>query len=243
MKNEKGITLISLIVTIVLMIIISGVVTYSGLETIENSSKVTFISKMEMIQAKVNSIYEERKANIEKVNYYNTIGKELSEVDETKLNSAIGETSRVGFRYFDSIELSKLGLDDISEEVLINYDTREVISLTGIKIDGVIYYKLKDIPYYKGYNVEYNDKNTIAPTFKVEQTKVSTNEWRFTLKDIVYNGNVKSGTVSYKLHDDTNWLQNGERTNITVHKPGLYDIKLTDAAGNSTTVQEKIQTN
>ena len=38
------------------------------------------------------------------------------------------------------------------------------------------------------------------------------------------------GTVSYKLHNNTNWILNGEDTTFTVNIPGLYDIKFTDRA-------------
>lgn len=240
MKNEKGITLISLIVTIVIMLIIAGVATYSGMEAVQSSQKTAFISEMEMIQAKVNSIYEERKNNKEKIEYYNNIGQDISIIDETKLATLFPENNFSGFKYFNSNDLKKLDLYNINHEVLINYDTREVINLNGIEIEGTIYYKLKDIPNYVGFNIEYENKNTEAPTFSVEQIKLGNYEYRYTLKDIEYKSNVKGGTVSYKLHNDTNWILNGENTSFTVYKPGLYDIKYTDTAGNSTTIQKWI---
>ena len=145
-----------------------------------------------------------------------------------------------GFRYFNASDLKQISLDNITQEVLINYDTREVVSLNGFEIDGVIYYKLKDIPNYIGYNVEYVNKNTEAPTFTVEQVKLEDGSYKFTIKDIVYSGNVQGGTVSYKLHSDANWILNGDDLSFTVTNPGLYDIKFTDKAGNSTTVQKWI---
>ena len=67
-----------------------------------------------------------------------------------------------------------------------------------------------------------------TPTFTVEIAKIGDEEYRFTLKDIVLGENVFGGTVSYKLHDATNWILNGENTTFTVNTPGLYDIKFTD---------------
>lgn len=240
MKYQKGITLITLVITIIIMFILTGVVTYSGIEAVNSAKKTAFISELEMIQAKVNVIYEERKTNSEKVEYYNSIGQDISNVDSERLTEILGETNKEGFLYFKPKDLEKLDLDNISGEVLINYDTREVVSLTGIEIDGVMYYKLKDIPNYKGYNVNYTESNLQAPTFTVSQTKLSENEYRFTIKDIVYTSNVNGGTVSYKKHSDTNWILNGTNTSFTVTEPGLYDIKFTDKAGNSTIVQEYI---
>jgi len=240
LKNQKGITLITLVITIVILIIITGVVTYNGVETVNTSQKTAFISELEMIQAKVNVIYEERKTSTEKVKYYNLIGQDISSVDQIRVNEALGELNKDGFKFFDPNDLKKLDLNNINQEVLINYDTREVVSLNGYKIDGIKYYKLKDIPNYIGYNVEYTNKNTQAPEFTITKTKLNDNEYRLTIKDIVYNSNVNGGTVSYKLHSDTNWVLNGENTNFIITKPGLYDIKFTDKVGNETIKQEFI---
>lgn len=237
LKNQKGITLITLVITIIIMIILAGVVIYNGMESINTSRKLAFISELEMIQAKVNVIYEERKESNEKTEYYNLIGQDISNVDKVHLNEVLGQTNKDGFKYFNSSDLKKLDLDNINQEVLINYDTREIISLTGIEIEGVKYYKLKDIPNYIGYNVEYTNQNTQAPSFKVSQTKINDNEYRFTIKDVVYNSNVNGGTVSYKKHSETNWRLNGENTSFTVAEPGLYDIRFTDKADNATIVQ------
>ena len=240
MNNQKGITLITLVITIIILIIITGVVTYSGLESINISQKTAFISELEMIQAKVNVIYEERKASLEKIEYYNTIGQDISNLDLGGLTESLGETSKEGFRLFKPTDLDKLGLDNINQEILINYDTREVVSLNGFEIEGIRYYKLSDIPNYMGYNVDYTNSNTKAPEFTVSKTKLSDNKYKFTIKDIVYNSNVNGGTVKYKKHSETNWILNGENMDFTIKEPGLYDICFTDSAGNSTTIQEWI---
>lgn len=240
LKDQKGITMITLVIAITIIVIIAAVVTYSGTESVNSSKRMAFISKLEMIQAKVNVIYEERKTSIEKLNYYNSIGKDISNVDSDKLVEVLGETNKQGFRYFKPSDLKKLDLDNINEAVLINFDTREVISLNGFEIDGTRYYKLKDIPGYIGYNIDYTNSNTQAPSFMVTQTKLNDNEYRFSIKDIVYNSNVSGGTVSYKLHNKTNWILNGTNTSFTVIQPGLYDVRFTDNAGNSTTVQKWI---
>lgn len=218
MKNQKGITLITLVITIVILIIITGVVTYNGLESVNISQKTAFISELEMIQAKVNVIYEERKASSEKIEYYNSIGQDISSLEDTRVNEALGQTSKDGFRFFNQEDLKKLDLDNINQEVLINYDTREIVSLNGFEIDGVKYYKLKDIPNYTGHNIEYINSNTQVPAFEVEVNKLS-NFWRLTIKNVVYNSNVTSGILSYKLHSSENWIIVGEKTYFEVNNP------------------------
>lgn len=91
------------------------------------------------------------------------------------------------------------------------------------------YYKLKDIPDYVGYNVEYVNRNQ-SPNFTVEITMVREQECRVTLKNIVLADKVNGGTVSYKLNSDTKWILNGENTSFIVNTSGLYDIKFTDKA-------------
>lgn len=94
MKNEKGITIITLVITIVIMLILAGIVTNSGMKSIETAKKTAFISEMEMIQAKVNTIYEERKQNSENLEYYNNLGQDLSIVDNNKVNIALGDSDK-----------------------------------------------------------------------------------------------------------------------------------------------------
>lgn len=232
MRNEKGITLISLVIIIIVMLIIAGIVTYSGTETIYKSKKVAFISEMEIIQGKVNTIYEKRKLNQEDKEYYNNLGQEISVIETNKINTILGDSSSDGFRYFSKDNLKELDIQNINQDVIINFDTREVISIDGIEIEGIIYYKLKDIPNYEGYGIEYTKKDTQQPTFNIDVIELE-NSWKFILRDITYDNNINGGTVSYKLHKDTNWIIE-DNVSFEVDKPGLYDIKLTDKVGNST---------
>lgn len=234
LQNERGITLVSLVLIIIVVMILSGATIYSGMSTIKNTNKTSFISELEIIQAKVNTIYEKRNTNTSDMNFYDAIGQPLSVVEQEKLNNALNGISQEGFKFFNKTDLEKLGLSNIKQDVLINFNTREVVSLTGIEIDGIKYYKLRDIPGYQGFNIGYVNKNSAEPTFTLEKIKNNNGTYNITLKDIVYNSNVNSGTVSYKLHNDTDWIMNGNNMSFTVTSSGTYDVKLTDRAGNST---------
>lgn len=238
-KNEKGITLVVLAITIIVMTILATVVTYSALDSLRTAQKNAFISEMEMVQAKVNVIYEKMQNNTQDIEYYNSLGQDISVLGDETLIKILGNSSRDGFKYFSKEDLKNLELEDINQEVIINFSTREVISTRGIKIGGVMYYKLSNIPNYKGHNIDYINKNTEAPTFEVEQTKLESG-WKFTIKNIKYNSNVEGGTLSYKLHNDTNWIIAGQDTSFIATKPGIYDIKFTDKAGNSAEVQRQV---
>ncbi len=235
MEKQNGITLISLVITIIVMIILAGVTTYSGIESVEETKRIAFISELEMIQAKVNTIHERIKTSDKEKEYYNKLGKA---VDGTLLSGNLGITSGENFRYFSKTDLKQLDLENMTQDVLINYDTREVISVSGLRIDGAIYHRLTEIPNYTGQNIEYESEVRNNPTFAVEKTRQSNGTYEFKVTNITYNSNVLGGTVSYKMHDDANWILNGDNMSFTITKPGLYDIRFTDKAGSSTIVQD-----
>lgn len=220
MKNQKGITLITLVVMIVIMLMLAGIVTTAGLDSVRNAKKNSFITELEIIQAKVDMIYQKRKQSEEDVTYYDAIGQDVSVVDQTKLETILNGISQEGYRYFSVEDLKKLDLDNISQEVIINYDTRDVISVNGIKIDETKYYRLSDIPGHEGNKVEYVNKNDKAPTFDVEINKLSSS-WQFVIKNITYPSNVSAGTISYKLHSKQEWILVGKNTFFEVTKPRI----------------------
>lgn len=236
MKSEKGVTMISLIVTVVVMLIVAGVAVKAGTSSVNNTKKTAFITELEIIQEKVNTIYEKRKLNEENIDIYDTAGKDASYVGQTILNRVLKGKSSTGYRYFSSDDLEQLDLSNISQEVIINFSTRDVVSLSGIEIDGIMYYRLVDIPDYSGQKIEFVDSNTYAPTFTVEINTLA-NSWQVVLNNIVYNSKVASGTVSYKLHSDTNWIIVGEKKYFEVTTAGYYDVKLTDSAGNEKIIE------
>ena len=58
MENNKGITLVALAITILVLAILSVTVIFNGGNSIQLSKKQQFISELEMVQARVNIIYE-----------------------------------------------------------------------------------------------------------------------------------------------------------------------------------------
>ena len=125
MNNQKGITLIALVITVIVMIILAGVATYSGMDSVDETKKIAFISELETIQAKVNTIYEKRKTSEEEKNYYDSFGHDISSLNEATLTTILGGSSKEGFRYFSKQDLEKLDLDNITQNVIINFDTEK----------------------------------------------------------------------------------------------------------------------
>ena len=59
MKREnKGITLIALIITIVVLLILASIATYSGIGIIRQSKLNKFTTEMKLMQTEVNELYD-----------------------------------------------------------------------------------------------------------------------------------------------------------------------------------------
>ena len=50
MKNQKGITLIALVITIIILLIIASVATYTGINAIQDSKNQSYMSEVEMLK-------------------------------------------------------------------------------------------------------------------------------------------------------------------------------------------------
>lgn len=166
LKRCKGITMISLVITIVVLMILSSITTYSGISTAREAKFYNAVHQMKVMQMKVNEWYEESKNNEtthwdkgvsivdsgkEKVcinAYYNANKNNIS-------SSEIGEIT--DYKYFSAKCISdELDIEGINYDFLINLNTRYVILVDGIKKNEVIYYSLGEID-GESYNVKYDE--------------------------------------------------------------------------------------
>lgn len=149
MKKNRGITLITLIITVVLLTIIGGVSAYYGINTYEESKVIRFETNMKILQKKVDLVLEEGKNYME-------LGLSLTDEQRQTLSNIISqdvnnyiETTDVAsskLRYFSSSEIQKdFDIDNINENVVINFENREVISLNGVSKNGTTHYVEKGL--------------------------------------------------------------------------------------------------
>lgn len=188
MKNEKGITLISLIVTVIVLILLTTAATFTGVEVYKNIAVNNFISEMKLLQERVNLICEKYKLSSEEsIEAYlisqqmnsstivdrNTSSGSVSDADLKKAldNNDFKNLLKVGETYYfysDTDIANKLGIKNLkSQKVLINFNTREVISVFGVKAkqDGI------EKIYYTQYDLKNGEKliDYIEPTASPEQ--------------------------------------------------------------------------
>ena len=139
--NENGITLISLIMTIIILSILASIGITSGKQTIDMANYNQFKSELTVLQTKINDLNQENN---------NNIGQQLSRDQEaildTKEVSDIiykGKTEeektkiKNGFTFVSSYTIQKqLGLE-VSKDYLINIEYRYVVACKGVDYDGI----------------------------------------------------------------------------------------------------------
>ena len=248
MQKKKGITLISLIVTIVVLIILASVATIVGLGTLEETRVVAFVGEMRIIQSRVDYIYE--KIKIGEGDSYLNVGTPVTSdlanftqiqavIDAVNANcETTGEPKKTAtdFQYFTAEQLKEIGIEDVEQDVLIQFATRDVISITGVKKDNVMYYRLIDLG--ESTYIEYQ-VSTQKPTFT---TKTKTNGLNATIviENIIYGANINKGNIYYAKKDENNpekylWnLVSG--TEIFITESGDYAIKIIDGEGNESDI-------
>ena len=166
-NSAKGITLIALKVTIIVILILSSVGTYSGIEAVKTAQLNKFISEMKIMQVQVNNIYDKYKNGEEVLEYrekeiLNNIGKTVStssKADSVFSSEASGITDKSGYRYFDNETINSLGIEGVEEEFFVNIEKRSIISVNGFEYNGKTYYTMDQIP-SSLYNVDYEEKSS-----------------------------------------------------------------------------------
>lgn len=166
MKNNKGITLTSLIVTIVVLIIISGITVDISADIIKQANLQDLRTNMLLIQAKAKTYTEEvtfETANLDSskeedaTKISNIKNEKLKGVPlencEIKIQTAAqnaGITDTTNFYYLNTENLLEMGINiEVPEGTyyLVKYDFEdtEIVFTKGFKYNDVTYYKLSEI--------------------------------------------------------------------------------------------------
>lgn len=236
-KNNSGITLISLVITIILLLILATIGISSGISTVRSSRLTKFTTEMKIMQQKVNELYDSytnnRTVNVAGNEYTGTdicnIGNDISNVSETQRNevfssSGSGITDTNGYMYYNATTIENLGIDGVDGEFFVNVAKRSVISVDGCEYEGNIYYTLEQLP--DGvYNVEYEPQQVEGPTFDVDYKKVGNDKYEISISNIQYEGYINKWNVKYKLENTGSWSIS-ENLVFQVNETGKYKIVL-----------------
>lgn len=230
--NNKGITLVILIITIILMLILVSVTTYSGINSYKNMQVTKFVTQMQLIQTKINELVEEEKTD--------NLGIAITEIQKNILDLAYANSEvqsntneyKSNYIFFSRENLKEqLDLADIEDDVLVNFKTREVVSINGVEYEGKKYYTQYKLP--NGESLINNETTTRTISFEVE---VSVNGLNATAT--LNNISINNGTLSYSETDTegnsinwqtiTNYTEKDETYTVNISKSGNYTFRLQD---------------
>lgn len=166
MKNQKGITLVVLVITIIIMLILIATGITYGSHSIAEVKLQNFSYELQQIQGRVEHIYQ--KMTMEENPNYATLNgnelgvnmgysdeamdilKEIRGIDYRDITiqsdpEFYAGTNLSTYRYFSKKELEKtLDIKNAKHNVIINFKTREVISVDGVVCDEIEYHRLQD---------------------------------------------------------------------------------------------------
>ena len=193
LKDNKGITLSALVITIIVLIIIASIAAISGISATHYIKYQNAKSQFQVVQSKIDSLYSEYNNlnNItEKENWkndkfagvikYSDFANKLdsSIVSQTLDGLTIDSTNQDNYMYL-SAEFIKnnLQLDGITYNFIVNLDEREVRLYGGVEYQNKMYYSAKDFGIetieFDGigkwfYKKDSNGRKTIVTNKKLE---------------------------------------------------------------------------
>lgn len=226
--KENGITLVTLVITIIVLLMLTSIGTTAGISTINMAKFNQLKNELQMLQTKVNGLNQENKTDI---------GTELTVTQQKILD--IEEVSNIiykdradeekadvknSFKYLTSNDIKEeLGLEGIKRDYLINVKYRYVVSCQGVEYKGQTYYMIEQSG--NGlYNVEYKDKNSKTGTFDVN-AEIDEDKWKITVSNIQYDGYVSNWQVKYKMVEDEYW-KISDNLEFYVEQSGSYIINV-----------------
>ena len=164
MRNQRGITIVSLVITIIVMLIIASITIVSSIDAFRTMAYQTFRTELEEIQSAVNetcenySIERGLNNNLNYSSYFTNkfgssptlVGEATSEegVEEVvSLYAALAVNSQYIY-YFNTEDIKTyFGLEVTLKGILVHFSTRYVYSVEGMAdpIDDKICYTLSEM--------------------------------------------------------------------------------------------------
>ena len=241
--NEKAITLISLVITIVILLILATIGISTGIETINSSKLTKFNTEMKIMQLKANEWYDEYNQATNDEEKQEIINRGESIVSGEGQTDVVTQADKVftleesgiifddtqkreDYRYYSNEKLKELGVEGIEQDFFVNVKNRTIVSYEGLSYKGEMYYTISQLPQMDIYNVDY-EANSGAPTFKVRFSEVEKNKrWKIEVYDIQYeDGYINKWNVKYRIKGEENW-KTSTNLEFEVSEQGIYEIMI-----------------
>ena len=230
--NDKGITLVALAITIILIITIASIGISAGTDTISSAKYTAFQSELEIIQSKVNEISEEyQRENKQIGDSLTSLNQEvLNTAEVTKeLNKKAGQDSsrlesiKNGFRLCTREYLANtFEIDGLTRDYLVNLEECIVVSAEKFSHEGQDYYMSEQMS--NGlYNVTYNNQVSPTGTFNATFSKIS-NKYEINI-EVLHEKYVSDWQVKYRLQGSKYW-ETTNKLKFEVEQAGTYEIQV-----------------
>lgn len=243
-KDNKGITLVALIMTIIIMLILTSVTVYTGLNTYKFSKVNAFVTEMQLIQSKVDEI-----KNTKTIDELLQLGTEVNSsnaINEAFSNNEISSNDASTYRYFTKeMLLEVFDIEDAYDDIMINFTTREVVSVRGIEYEGNQYYTQYKLP--NGQTIINNSISTSRDLTFALRTSINGLNCTITIDNI----SVANGTMSFAETDlegniisgwqtITNYTEKENTYSANISKSGNYTFKLQDNTDTNNYIEKTI---
>lgn len=247
MKDQKGITLVALIVTIVVMVILASISITTGMESLDSTRLQGFYTQLEMIQKRVDDIATTNEGYIDSngnLLYIKEQGKALTASQKTSLQNIMQKEEinlpADNFKYFTAEDLQNvLDLLDLEYNVFIDFENRVVIAEEGIKISDKTYYVLENKTYFVEQNTVDKNKGTIQ-SLSYNITRYG-DKYKVLITPSNSIGDVKgTGYVKYKKTTTKYW-ETSNNTEIVVEQDVKYNLIYQD--NNQNSIEKIIEVN
>ena len=234
-KDNKGITLVALIITIIIMLILVSVTTYTGLDTYKSTQVVKFVTEMQLLQTKIDDLVASKTTQeLNNMALQNvTSEKQVNAIVNAFKQDEITTANTSKYKVFTKNDiLNLLDVEGVQNDILVNFETREIVSSVGIEHEGTTYYTQYKLP--GGQNIINN--SAITSRNLNCDLNISLDGLNATIT--INNIKITNGSLSYKETGSnywtsiTNYTENGKEYTANISKSGNYIFKLQDNADN-----------
>lgn len=135
LKKEKGITMVSLVITFILLLIISAVGVNMSISGINSAKDSKLSGELQMVQHAVLEQYTKYKTTRNSVYL---VGTKITKEQASNLANEMGITlvnipdsySNKDYYKLDKTALEEIGIKDATDEYVVNYVSGEVMNIT-----------------------------------------------------------------------------------------------------------------
>lgn len=246
-KDNKGITLVALIITVIMMLILASVAVYTGADTYKHARVIEYVQEMQLIQSKVDEIVgTSTKEELLNLGAGVISNEQINAINLAYANGEITSNDKTKYRYLSKNDLNNIfSVDDAKSDVMINFENREVVSVNGVKYNEITYYTQYKLP--GGQTIINNrEDNSRIVSFNTELLINGLNS-NVTITDIsITNGTLKFSEIDEEEKSGnweiiTNYTEKDKEYKASISKSGNYTFIVQDNTDKSKVSEQKVK--